>query len=90
MWARRDGDVEFFPFPMLTSQEVVMVLYGIEERIERLFRRKNYIRGHGPDIDEVPEEEVPAPFMPRQPWRHVAKIPRWLCCLRRGGAHLDY
>ena len=30
-----------------------MVLYGIEERLERLFRRRNYIRGHGPDIEKV-------------------------------------
>ena len=67
VWARRDGDVEFFPFPMLTSKEVAMVLYGIEERLERLFRRRKYIRGHGPDIEEVPQEDVPAPFKPRQP-----------------------
>ena len=59
--------MEFFSFPMLTSQEVVMVLYGIEERLERLFRRRKYIRGHGPDIEEVPQEDVPAPFKPRQP-----------------------
>ena len=59
--------MEFFSFPMLTSQEVVMVLYGIEERVERLFRRRKYIRGHGPDIEEVPQEDVPAPFKPRQP-----------------------
>ena len=67
VWARREGDLAFFPFNTLISEEVVMVLSGIEDRLERLFRRRKYIRGQGPDIEEVPQEEVPAPFKPRQP-----------------------
>ena len=76
---------------MLTSQEVVMVLYGIEERRERLFRRRKYICGHGPEIEEVRAKRKWLRRLNRDnPRRHVARIPRWLSCHRRGGAHLDY
>lgn len=67
VWARHEGEHRFFAYPEMTTQDVMDVLFGIERRLERLFRRKGLIRGQGADVEEVPQEAVPAPFVPRQP-----------------------
>ena len=66
VWARRDGKVHFFPFPDLYTSDVMEVLFGIQKRLEKLLRRQGKIQGHGSDIEEVAQEELPSPFAPRK------------------------
>ena len=35
-------------------------------RLEKLLRRQGKIQGHGSDIEEVAQEELPSPFAPRK------------------------
>lgn len=57
------------------------VLFGIERRLEGLFRRKGFIRGHGTDIEVVEQEDVSSPFLPRKPKAYRRKngfqAPNW-------------
>jgi hypothetical protein len=46
VWARSKGSLQFFPFRQLATDDVMDVLFGIERRLETLFRRKGFIRGH--------------------------------------------
>ena len=79
VWGRKDGKRQYFPFRPLTSDDVVKVLFALEKRLTKLLRKKGFIRGYGPDIEEEPQDMPEGPFQPRQPkaFRRDFQSPKW-------------
>ena len=86
VWDRFNGKLQFFPFRSFSTEDVMEVLFGIERRLEKLFRRKGFIRGHGVDIEVVAtkdeeQDAVASPFLPRKPKAYRRKTgfksPKW-------------
>ena len=65
MCGRKDGKRPYFPFRTLTSDDVVKVLFALEKRLTKLLRKKGFIRGYGPDIEQEPQDMPEGPFQPR-------------------------
>jgi Putative transposase len=66
-WGSVKGGPTFFPLNGFTTEAMFDVLAGIHGRLDKLFRRRGYVRDDGEAEGPELAEDVPIPFRPRAP-----------------------